>query len=123
MTKKEHIQYWLKSAKDDLKTADQLFITKRYQHCLFFAHLHLEKICKAIWVKYNKTNYPPKIHNLNKILSQTPLLLTDEEKYFLEVMNKFCIAGRYPDYIQSLYKIANKRFTYNKLEKVKKFKI
>ncbi len=43
MDKKEHINYWLKSAKHDLATAKDLFKNERYDWCLFLAHLVIEK--------------------------------------------------------------------------------
>lgn len=41
---KEQIDFWEKSAKKDIKTAEDLFNLKRYDACLFFCHLSLEKI-------------------------------------------------------------------------------
>lgn len=40
----ENIEYWLASSKDDLDTAEKLFASEKYHHCLFFVHLALEKI-------------------------------------------------------------------------------
>ncbi len=51
MTKQEHIQYWINSSEEDWKSVLSLFQSGRNVHCLFFAHLTLEKLCKAIWVK------------------------------------------------------------------------
>lgn len=42
------INYWVEGAKDDLKTAKSLFASKRHHHCLFFCHLFVEKIIKAL---------------------------------------------------------------------------
>ena len=43
MSKDDHIQYWLKSAANDLKAADCLFQSGKYAWCLFPGHLVLEK--------------------------------------------------------------------------------
>ena len=51
MKKEEHIGYWLKSAEHDLEVAETLFQNKKYDWCLFIAHLVLEKILKAYFVK------------------------------------------------------------------------
>ena len=48
MTKEQHIAHWLKTSEDDELTMHALFETGRYTHCLFFGHLYLEKICKAL---------------------------------------------------------------------------
>jgi HEPN domain-containing protein len=70
MTKTEHIEYWIRSSEEDWETVTSLFTTKRYIHSLFFAHLALEKLCKALWVKSNESNIPPKIHNLVRLLQE-----------------------------------------------------
>ena len=82
MTKKEHIDYWLKSAEKDWETIKFLLKGKRYVHELFFGHLYLEKILKALWVKNNKENYPPKIHNLLSILKQAKIELEENQQLF-----------------------------------------
>ena len=99
MNKTEHISYWIDTANDDWKISQKLFKSKDYLYALFFAHLVLEKLCKAHWVKDNKENYPPKIHNLNKLVAQSKLELAEEELIFLADFNKFQLEGRYKDYI------------------------
>jgi len=44
MTKEEHIAYWLKTAEHDLEAAESRFESKRYDWCLFIAHLVIEKV-------------------------------------------------------------------------------
>jgi HEPN domain-containing protein len=56
MTKQEHIDYWLKSAEHDLKTAQSLFKSGKYDWCLFIGHLVLEKTLKALFVNANENN-------------------------------------------------------------------
>ena len=68
MDKLAHIDYWITGALDDEDTMQVLFASKKYVHVLFFGHLMIEKFCKAIWVKNNETNVPPKTHNLMKLL-------------------------------------------------------
>ena len=79
MNTEEHIQYWLKSASHDLKSADTLFNNKRYDWCLYLGHLVLEKTLKAIWLKHNKNAIPPKTHNLVKLAEETSLDLEDKK--------------------------------------------
>lgn len=43
---------------------------------LYNMHLVLEKLAKALWVRYNEENIPLRIHNINYLLSQTPLVLS-----------------------------------------------
>ncbi len=98
MTKEEHIEYWLKTAKEDWETAQFLFQSKRYVYSLFFTHLTLEKTLKALWVRDNDGSIPPKTHNLVKLIQATNASLTDEQIGFLLQFNDFQLEGRYPDY-------------------------
>lgn len=111
MNKADYISYWKTNAARDWKRVSLLFNNKDYLFALFCAHLTLEKLVKAHWVKDNIENIPPKFHNLNKLLSQTKLELTEEEKVFCADMNKFQIEGRYPDYVSNIYKSANKKYS------------
>jgi len=93
MTKKEHIEYWLKSSDKDFDTMNYLFKGRRYVHSLFFGHLYIEKICKALWVKNNKENYPPKIHNILIILTQAETTLDEEHLLFLLKLTQYQVNG------------------------------
>src|ERR1035441_4818882 len=68
MTKEEHIKHWLKSADEDMKDIEWLFQGERYMKALYFGHLYVEKICKALWVKNNIENIAPYTHNLTRLL-------------------------------------------------------
>jgi HEPN domain-containing protein len=94
MTKKEHIAYWLKTANEDWKTVNYLLKGKRFVNTLFFAHLVLEKLCKAHWVKDNVGNHPPKIHNLIYLIDNTKLKVDSEQRQLLEKMNAFQLAPK-----------------------------
>jgi len=104
LTKQEHITYWTETANKDWEAIQSMYKAKAYLHALFFAHLVLEKLCKAHWVKDNEGNFPPKIHNLLNIVAKTKLELPAEDKDFLAIMNQFQLEGRYPDYKLELYK-------------------
>lgn len=104
MTKQEHIAHWKTTADKDWKAVIQLFDSKSYIQSLFFAHLVLEKLLKAHWVKDNEGNTPPKTHNLVKLAEETKLKIADEDNKFFYTVNQFQLEGRYPDYLQSMYK-------------------
>ena len=122
MTKNEHIEYWIKSANDDWEAVQSLLNSKKYVQCLFFAHLVLEKFCKANWVKNNINNVPPRTHNLVKLLMETNVQLNDEDLQFLVEFNDFQLEGRYPDYQFAISKKCNFEFTTITLDNVKKIK-
>lgn len=119
MTKQDHIQYWLNTSQQDWEIVADLFESKRYVHYLFFAHLALEKLCKARWVRDNESNHPPRIHNLVRILSNTKNQLSEENMVFLERFNDFQIEGRYPDYMMRIYKVCTQEYTQQLLDTAK----
>lgn len=122
-TKEEHIKYWLDQSEDDWEAVDALLKGKKYIQSLFFAHLVIEKICKALWIKHNQENIPPKTHNLNFILSQTQVILSDKQKEFLLTLNRFQLEGRYPEYITKLHQICDEKFTSEILAQTKEIKL
>lgn len=121
MDKQEHINYWLKSAKHDLAAAEDLFKNKRYEWCLFLAHLVIEKTLKALWVRDNGNNIPPKIHNLLNLTESININLSDEQKIFLLNINDFNIEARYPDYKFSFHKKCTRKFTTETFNEIKAF--
>jgi len=122
MTKEQHIDYWLDTAQYDWKGVDGAFKTKNYVHCLFWAHLMLEKLAKALWVKHHTDNFPPRIHNVLWLLGQSNIDLGEDMMRFLEDFNDFQISGRYPDYTNNMYNLCSKEFTLDKLIKVKEIR-
>lgn len=103
-TKQDYIAYWVDTAANDWKAVKQLLAGKSYIQALFWAHLVLEKLLKAHWVKDNEENIPPKTHNLVKLAESTRLAISDEDKEFYYMVNQFQLEGRYPEYIRDLYK-------------------
>ena len=61
--KQELINYWIKSYDYDFEASEDLCKSGKYSHALFFGHLAVEKILKALFVKIND-DYPPRTHNL-----------------------------------------------------------
>ena len=123
MTKQQHIDYWVNTAAEDWITVEILFDTKRYSHCLFWAHLVLEKLAKAHWVKNCEGNVPPKIHHLTKLLEQANVDLGEEKMKFLYHYNTFQLSGRYPDYLSIIYNACTKQFTELQMDKVKEIRL
>ena len=103
LTKEEHIKYWVSTADKDWVAIQAIYKSKVYIHALFFAHLVLEKLCKAHWVKDNNSNTPPKIHNLVTLVDKTKLQLSEDDRNLLFNMNQFQLEGRYPDYKEELH--------------------
>jgi len=122
MTKQQHIEYWINTAEEDWITVGVLFDSKRYLHALFWAHLVLEKLAKAHWIKNNEENIPPKIHNLITLLEQANVDLGEEKMNFLLTYNKFQLSTRYPDYLNKVYALCTKQVAEIQLDEVKEIR-
>ena len=122
MNKKGHILYWVEQADDSWKSAGVLMENKRYMMALFCWHLTIEKLLKAMWVKNNKDNYPPRTHNLTFLHDSSNAALTEDMQAELNVINSWNIEGRYPDYQNKLYKSITKKYLESKRETVEKTK-
>jgi len=123
MTKEQHIDYWIDTAKEDWISAETLLNAKRYVHGLFWAHLVLEKLAKAHWVKNHQDNTPPKVHNIVWLLKEAKVDLGKDRMDFLGNFNDFQLSSRYPDYLNQIYKVCTKEFTFEQFEKVKEIRI
>jgi len=117
LKKKQRVQYWLESAKDDWRVAKHLFERRDYPHSLFFGHLTVEKILKAIYV--NKLNEsPPYTHRLVHLAERLSLKMTEERLSLLETITDFNMEARYPDEKFSFKKRCTKDFTDKYLRKI-----
>jgi HEPN domain-containing protein len=108
MTKQEHIFYWAKQVEEDFDCAKVLYQANHFAQSLFWAHLALEKLTKALWIKNNEGNTPPLVHNLLRLFTQTKEEFAEEDLMFVSEMNAFQIKGRYPDYADSLEQTVTK---------------
>lgn len=91
------ITHWYETAFSDLETAEILFEKGKIIQSLFFCHLSIEKMLKALYVKGNQ-NIPPKSHDLFYIASKTNIKITDNQNELLAMLMKYQLEGRYPDY-------------------------
>ena len=74
----KQIEYWEKSAFDDLDSAKILIERKRLLHGLFFCHLVIEKIIKAHVVKFTN-EMAPRSHNLIFLSEKANLTFDDDD--------------------------------------------
>ncbi len=125
MAKEDKIKYWLTSADQDWVVARHLFEKKDYAYALFFGHLTVEKILKAIFTdRHDKT--PPFSHNLVYLSEKAGLELNEEMLGLLEEVSDFNLEARYPDQKFSFHKKCTMSFTKKKIyeiERVKKWLI
>lgn len=122
MEKQEKVKLkkaWLTSAIEDLATAKGLFKLKRYSGCLFFCHLTIEKVLKALFLKQHD-NYPPPTHKLVRLAKLSKINLNKETEIYLAEITTFNIEARYDILKEKLYKKATEKFTKKYLDLTKK---
>lgn len=118
MSPNDVTSYWLETAEEDLKTAEELFELKRYHHALFFCHLSLEKLLKGL--VYKRTHaHPLPIHDLAKLAKQGGLPVTDAVVQDLEEITTWNIQARYDTIKRTFYRKATKEFSRLWFTKVK----
>lgn len=99
----KQIEFWKQSARRDLQTALGLFKIKRYDACLFFCHLCLEKLLKGLTVKQAK-KAAPFIHDLERLSIVSKLELTEQQFRDLRIITGFNVSARYDTIKDSFYK-------------------
>ena len=93
----KQIDYWKKGSLSDIETADILIDKKKYREGLFFCHLSIEKMLKALYVK-TKNDIPPKTHNLFQLSESIDLKTDENNSEFFGILMNYQLEGRYPDY-------------------------
>lgn len=91
-----HVIFWRDSAQEDWEVAVHLIRAGRTRHGMFFAHLALEKLLKALVCQHTQ-DIAPRIHNLVRLAELANLSPTEEQLDLLAEMNVFNIEGRYPE--------------------------
>ena len=114
MDTREIVQYWIKEARDDMPVADHLFAAGDYTYSLFFCHLFVEKLLKALVVAQTATHAPP-IHNLILLAEKAMLALRPEQADLLRELMRFNIESRYPKDRESLRQACSRDYTQEKL--------
>ncbi len=92
----EQIEYWKTGSAEDLAAAGSLLEEDHLRHCLFFAHLALEKMLKAHVVRMTH-DAPPRMHNLVRLAHLAGLYPDDTQERFLRRFDLYQLEGRYPD--------------------------
>ncbi len=104
------IKYYQESSDNDFKIAEKLFTDKEFGYCLFFCHLALEKLLKAVTVIH--TDAPALYtHSLLRLSELAKLALSANQIENLKTITKFNIAGRYEDEKWEFRKLATAEYT------------
>ena len=119
LSKEQHIEFWVNQAEDDWGAVDALMTSGKFIQSLFWAHLVTEKYAKAVWIKNNPENVPPRIHNIALLISKTPLTIPTEVGEIMLFTNKFNLEGRYPEYVQDMEVVNHRGFAEENIERIK----
>ena len=92
----KQVAYWRSGADEALGAAELLIVSGRYNFGLFFLHLAVEKMLKAIVAK-ETGDVPPKTHNLLFLAEKAKLAPPVNVMAVLSEFREYCMAGRYPD--------------------------
>jgi HEPN domain-containing protein len=99
----EDIRKWVKPSEYDVETAKAMLNARKYLYVLFCCQQAVEKLLKAVIVK-EKKQFPPKIHDLLRLVQMTSLEPDEKQRDFLDRLNAYYIETRYPDEVLSLSK-------------------
>jgi len=113
------IEYWLNSAEHDFVTMNGLYEIKRYSDSLFFGHMVLEKVLKALFVAV-KNEESPRIHSLVRIVELAGVDFLKNDLLLLRVIDRFNIRARYPDVKLNFYKMCDEPYTLGQLKIIKR---
>lgn len=117
MNQKEIINFWVSEAAEAYRVAWHLFEKEDYSYALFFGHLAVEKIVKAVLVK-NTNQQVPRSHNLLRLAKEAQIEISEEQKQALVRITAFNLESRYPDYKKEFRKKCTFQFTEIELKKI-----
>jgi len=96
----KQIAYWKESADDDIETAEILIEKGKFVHGLFFCHLSIEKIIKALVVKETE-EIPPRSHDVFYLVKKANITIPEDKQIISQILMKYQLEGRYPEYFPS----------------------
>jgi len=115
-SERDVVKYWVTASAEDFDSAEILYQNKKCHHALFFCHLSIEKMLKAIVVKSTGAA-PPLSHDLVRLAERAGLDLSEPKKNELAEITTFNIAARYDDYKLSFQEKATEEFSLKYLKK------
>jgi len=93
----KQIEYWCNTAENDIETAVIPITSGKYIEGMFFCHLSIEKIIKALVVKQTE-NIPVRSHDLFYLIDFAKIEITEEQSNFMQILMKYQLEGRYPEF-------------------------
>ena len=109
--------FWVEEATEAKEVAQHLFEKRDYSYALFFGHLAIEKLLKALYIS-RKAEQAPYIHNLLRLAESAGISLTDAQRDDLIRITAFHLESRYPDEKQSFRSKCTPAFTQAELNRI-----
>ncbi len=118
------MNFWLESSEEDYNVMRVLYNNKKNSYCLFFGHLVIEKLLKALYAKQNKNAaYAPKSHDLLYLAGKIGLKLTEKQEDLLDIITKFNMSARYDDYKREFYVKCTDEYTLEQIKNIEEVRI
>lgn len=111
-------EYWLTEAEEALQVADHLVEKEDNSYALFFGHLAVEKVLKALYV-LRRADHAPPVHNLLRLARSAGLKLNDAKTDELIKITAFNIESRYPDVKRAFRQKCTAEFTSSQMQIIK----
>jgi len=110
--------YWLSESEEALRVAGHLLEKGDYSYALFFGHLAIEKILKALYVIEHK-EHAPQLHNLVRLTKESGLEPDEHQIDALIRITTYNIEARYPDIKSAFRKKCTSEFTMKEMDLIK----
>ena len=101
-----------------MRAALHLYESGDYPHALFFGHLYLEKVLKALIVQETES-HSPYGHDLLHLARRAKLPLKGEQEDDFDRISKHHINCRYPEDLEEMQRRYTKKYCQNELEKIR----
>jgi HEPN domain-containing protein len=106
MDGQEKYEYWLALAQEDLRTAEAMHNAGRWLYVAFCCQQAIEKLVKGLYGLYIGFDGIPHTHNISRLMNDfaggLPEPVPQETADLFDILTKYYISNRYPDYTDSL---------------------
>jgi len=112
------VAFWLTEADEALQVADHLVEKADYSYALFFGHLAVEKVLKALYASKTGQHAPP-VHNLLRLARAAGIEPDEIRTEALITITAFNIETRYPDMKRTFRQRCTAAFTAHQMTMIK----
>ncbi len=113
------MNFWIESSEEDYNVMKVLYNNKKNSYCLFFGHLVIEKLLKALYAKKNKSApHAPRSHDLLYLAEKMEIELTEKQEDLLDIITKFNMSARYDDYKKEFYAKCTDEYTSEQIKNI-----